>query len=102
VGEGLGIAKAPDLRDRLAVLPQYLVPQRMLTVLAGKFAALRARWWTGRVIPWFIARYGVNMTTTRGVPGLFARNDNGFGQALIRAGASSPCFESCCRDGAGL
>jgi phosphatidylserine decarboxylase len=44
------------------VLPQYLVPKRLLTVFAGKCAALRARWWTRRVIPWFIARYGVDMT----------------------------------------
>jgi phosphatidylserine decarboxylase len=50
-----------DLFDRLAVLPQYLLPKRMLTVFAGKCAASHARWWTRRVIPWFITRYGVNM-----------------------------------------
>ncbi|MDD3938007.1 archaetidylserine decarboxylase [Rhodoferax sp.] len=47
--------------DRLAVLPQYLLPKRMLTAFAGKCAASHARWWTRSVIPWFIARYGVNM-----------------------------------------
>ncbi|MBE0550474.1 MAG: phosphatidylserine decarboxylase [Rubrivivax sp.] len=47
--------------DRLAVLPQYVWPQRLLTVLAGRIAASRARWWVRRVIPWFIGRYGVNM-----------------------------------------
>jgi len=51
-----------DLLDRLAVLPQYLWPQRLLTVLAGRCAASRVRWWTRRAIPWFIARYGVDMT----------------------------------------
>ena len=50
-----------DLRDRLAVLPQYLWPQRLMTVVAGRAAASRARWWTRRLIPWFIGRYGVNM-----------------------------------------
>jgi phosphatidylserine decarboxylase len=50
-----------ELSERLAVLPQYLLPKRMLTVFAGRCAASRARWWTRRVIPWFIARYGVNM-----------------------------------------
>ena len=50
-----------ELYERLAVLPQYLLPKRMLTVLAGRCAASRARWWTRRMIPWFIARYGVNM-----------------------------------------
>jgi len=49
------------MADRLAVLPQYLLPKRALTVLAGRFAASRNRWWTGWVIPWFIASYGVNM-----------------------------------------
>ncbi|NDP38036.1 MAG: phosphatidylserine decarboxylase [Rhodoferax sp.] len=47
--------------DLLAVLPQYLLPKRMLTAFAGKCAASHARWWTRSVIPWFIARYGVNM-----------------------------------------
>ncbi len=47
--------------DRLAVLPQYLLPQRALTVFAGWCAASRATWWTRNVIPWFIRRYGVNM-----------------------------------------
>jgi len=49
------------MADRLAVLPQYLLPKRALTVLAGRFAASRNRWWTGWLIPWFIASYGVNM-----------------------------------------
>ena len=49
------------MTDRLAVLPQYLLPKRALTVLAGRFAASRNRWWTGWLIPWFIASYGVNM-----------------------------------------
>jgi phosphatidylserine decarboxylase len=61
VGGVQGIAKVSDLLDRLAVLPQYLLPKRMLTVFAGKCAASHARWWTRTVIPWFIARYGVNM-----------------------------------------
>lgn len=47
--------------DRLAVLPQYLLPKRALTVFAGWCAASRATWWTRNVIPWFIRRYGVNM-----------------------------------------
>lgn len=58
------IVAAFDLRDRLAVLPQHVWPQRRLTVLAGRAAAARARWWVRRVIPWFIARYGVDMAET--------------------------------------
>jgi len=49
------------LRDRLAVLPQYLLPKRQVTRWAGSVATSRAAW-TRRLIPWFIARYGVDMT----------------------------------------
>jgi len=47
--------------DRLAVLPQYLLPKQALTVLAGKFAGAEAGALTTRVIRWFVGRYGVNM-----------------------------------------
>ena len=47
--------------DRLAVLPQYLMPKRLLTVLAGKFANARLGGLTTAVIRRFVARYGVNM-----------------------------------------
>jgi phosphatidylserine decarboxylase len=58
---GSGTVAASDLFDRLAVLPQYLWPKRLLTVLGGYAASSKARWWVRRVIPWFVARYGVNM-----------------------------------------
>jgi len=47
--------------DRLAVLPQYLLPKQALTVLAGKFAGARAGRLTTGAIRWFVARYGVDM-----------------------------------------
>jgi phosphatidylserine decarboxylase len=47
--------------DRLAVLPQYLLPKQALTILAGKFAQARAGGLTTAVIRRFVARYGVNM-----------------------------------------
>jgi phosphatidylserine decarboxylase len=49
------------LSDRLAVLPQYLLPKTLLTTLAGTVARSRAPW-TRRLIRWFIARYRVDMT----------------------------------------
>lgn len=49
------------MSDRLAVLPQYLMPKRAMTVFAGWCANSRSKAWTRNVIPWFIARYGVNM-----------------------------------------
>ena len=49
------------MSDRLAVLPQYLMPKQALTALAGKFASHAGGATTTRVIRWFIGRYGVNM-----------------------------------------
>jgi phosphatidylserine decarboxylase len=48
--------------DRLAVLPQYLMPKQALTILAGKFANAKAGRLTTSVIRWFVKRYAVNMT----------------------------------------
>ena len=49
------------MSDRLAVLPQYLLPKQALTALAGKFAGARAGGLTTAVIRWFVGRYGVDM-----------------------------------------
>ncbi len=46
--------------DRLAALPQYLLPKQAMTWLAGRVANAR-RPWTQTVIRRFVARYGVNM-----------------------------------------
>jgi phosphatidylserine decarboxylase len=47
--------------DRLAVMPQYLMPKRLITQLAGKFANLRGGALTHATIRRFVAKYGVNM-----------------------------------------
>jgi len=47
--------------DRLAVLPQYLMPKQALTVLAGKFANAKLGGLTTSVIRRFVTRYDVNM-----------------------------------------
>ena len=49
------------MSDRLAVLPQYLIPKQALTTLAGKFAGARAGGVTTSFIRWFVGRYGVDM-----------------------------------------
>ena len=49
------------MSDRLAVLPQYLIPKQALTMLAGKLAHARAGTLTTNVISWFVKRYQVNM-----------------------------------------
>ncbi len=49
------------MSDRLAVLPQYLLPKQTLTTLAGRLAGARAGGLTTAAIRWFVGRYGVNM-----------------------------------------
>ncbi len=49
------------MSDRLTVALQYLLPKRLLTVLAGRFASASLGGLTTAVIRWFVPRYGVNM-----------------------------------------
>jgi phosphatidylserine decarboxylase len=49
------------MSDRLAVLPQYLLPKQALTALAGRIASARGGRVTIALIAWFVRRYGVNM-----------------------------------------
>jgi phosphatidylserine decarboxylase len=49
------------MSDRLAVLPQYLLPKLALTRLAGHVAAARGGATTTWLIRRFVARYGVDM-----------------------------------------
>lgn len=49
------------MSDRLAVLPQYLMPKQAMTVLAGKLASARLGGLTTAAIRRFVARYNVNM-----------------------------------------
>ena len=49
------------MSDRLAVLPQYLFPQKALTAFAGWVATRQWGGYTTRLIAWFVGRYGVNM-----------------------------------------
>ena len=49
------------MSDRLAVLPQYLIPKQALTMLAGRVASFRGGSLTTRLIKWFVGRYQVNM-----------------------------------------
>ncbi|MYM34385.1 phosphatidylserine decarboxylase [Duganella sp. FT94W] len=49
------------MSDRLAVLPQYLLPKGALTNLAGRIAGARGGNYTTGLIRWFVGRYNVNM-----------------------------------------
>jgi len=48
--------------DRLAVLPQYLLPQQLLTRFAGRIASAQAGGLTSALIRRFVARYQVDMS----------------------------------------
>lgn len=48
--------------DRFTVLLQYVLPKRHLTLLAGRIARARGGAMTTRLIRWFVARYGVDMS----------------------------------------
>ena len=50
------------MSDRLAVLPQYLLPKSGLTALAGRIASGQGGDNTLRLIRWFVGRYGVDMS----------------------------------------
>ena len=49
------------MSDALAVLPQYFLPKRALTVFGGWVAGARGGRWTTELIRWFVKRYKVNM-----------------------------------------
>ena len=50
------------MSDRLAVLPQYLMPKQALTAFAGFVASRRGGARTTRLIRWFVRRYQVDMS----------------------------------------
>ncbi|MBC7445899.1 MAG: phosphatidylserine decarboxylase [Polaromonas sp.] len=50
------------MSDRLAVLPQYLLPKQALTHFAGFVASRERGWVTTEIIRRFVAKYRVNMS----------------------------------------
>jgi phosphatidylserine decarboxylase len=50
------------MRDRIPVLPQYVLPKRLITERAGAIATVPAGPMTTAMIRTFIRRYGVDMT----------------------------------------
>lgn len=77
---------SPDLHDRLFVLLQHVLPQQGLTRFAEFVANSRAPWTRG-IIPWFIRKYGVDMSeAARPDPAEYACFNDFFTRAL-REGA---------------
>jgi phosphatidylserine decarboxylase len=71
------------MSDRLAVLPQYLLPKQALTRFAGWVAGARWGGTTTALIRWFIDRYGVNMAeAAQPDPAAYASFNEFFTRAL--------------------
>jgi phosphatidylserine decarboxylase len=71
------------MSDRLAVLPQYLLPKQALTRFAGWVAGAQWGSSTTALIRWFIGRYGVNMAeAAQADPAAYASFNEFFTRAL--------------------
>ncbi|HNN47228.1 MAG TPA: phosphatidylserine decarboxylase, partial [Azospira sp.] len=75
------------MSDRLAVLPQYLLPKQALTALAGRFAGAEAGGLTTRFIRWFVGRYGVDMNEAANPEIAAYKTFNDFFTRPLKAGA---------------
>ncbi|MDA8455180.1 archaetidylserine decarboxylase [Acidovorax sp. GBBC 3334] len=75
------------MSDRLAVLPQYLLPKRALTALAGRFASAQAGGQTTAAIRRFVARYRVDMSEAENPDIASYATFNDFFTRALRPGA---------------
>ena len=74
------------MSDRFAVLPQYLLPKRGLTVLMGLGASKEGGALTTAVIRWFIGRYGVDMNEAADPDPTHYRTFNAFFTRALKPG----------------
>ncbi len=51
-----------DIKQRLFIFMQYILPHHTLSRLIGRFAECETPWFKNRLIAWFIKRYQVNMS----------------------------------------
>ena len=73
--------------DRLAVLPQYLLPKKLVTQLAGRFASAELGGVTQAAISLFVAHYGVDMSEAAEPDITRYTSFNDFFTRALRAGA---------------
>ena len=73
--------------DRFAVLPQYLLPKKLLTRMAGRAAGARLGGATHAVIRRFVARYGVDMSEAANPDIASYASFNDFFTRALREGA---------------
>ncbi|HOB67175.1 archaetidylserine decarboxylase [Ottowia sp.] len=75
------------MSDRLAVLPQYLLPKTLLTQLAGRLASAKLGDATHAVIRRFVAHYGVDMAEAANPDITSYASFNDFFTRALREGA---------------
>ena len=51
-----------DIKQRLFIFMQYVLPHHTLSRLIGRLAECETPWFKNRLISWFIKRYNVNMS----------------------------------------
>ena len=75
------------MSDRLAILPQYLLPKKLVTQLAGRFASAELGGVTQAAISRFVAHYGVDMSEAAEPDITRYASFNDFFTRALRAGA---------------
>ena len=71
------------MSDRRKVLPQYVLPKRGLTALAGRVASRERGPTTTRLVRWFVRKYGVDLgEAVESDPGAYASFNDFFTRAL--------------------
>lgn len=75
------------MSDRLAALPQYLLPKKLVTQLAGRFASAELGGVTQAAIGRFVAHYGVDMNEAAEPDIARYTSFNDFFTRALRAGA---------------
>ena len=60
--ERIASAPKPSRLDRGRVIPQYVLPKRRLTQMAGRIASHEGKRSTQGTIRWFVRKYGVDMS----------------------------------------
>ncbi len=75
------------MSDRLKVLLQYLLPKQRLTTFAGRIAGAQGGAMTTRLIRWFAARYGVDMSEAQDANLASYKSFNDFFSRPLKPGA---------------
>ena len=71
------------MSDRRKVLPQYVLPKRGLTALAGRVASRERGTTTTRLVRWFVRKYGVDLgEAVESDPAAYASFNDFFTRAL--------------------